>query len=412
MVSGDGCLGVYAVAALGRRAVVPGMTVGRLARRASQSSQRQVNRDLPCYRGRGHVIRFTPTVSRVAAHSKKSESGEDDAADVSDSAETEDTDDTTSKADKETNEEGGKGDDKKKVKKSKPADKKKDAADADVTDTALSSAEDDVAPALEGDWRDFRAKLVSIESGVTDSVDETEKVEEASGPNLELLKTQNPKLAAEKPWAHTISAPERGCLLIARGDSFSAGQQYFHQAVILLLEHNERGTMGVILNRPTQYTMGYVSGDTSGPFAKNALYFGGDVGDGTVSFLHGSGAVSGSVEVTPGVYLGGYDSACNLAKGGEIKTEECKFFARYCGWGAGQLQGECERNVWYPVAAAKSVVLKQVLQLPKPLWREVSELVGDKVGYESRKAYGEETEEDVEKFGFKGWDPEDGVEDE
>ena len=31
--------------------------------------------------------------------------------------------------------------------------------------------------------------------------------------------------------------------------------------------------------------------------------------------------------------------------------------------------------------------------------REVSELVGGDVGYESRKAYGETTEEDAEKYG-------------
>jgi putative transcriptional regulator len=263
----------------------------------------------------------------------------------------------------------------------------------------LPTPEDDVAPALEGDWRDFRARLVSMESGAGSSTDEEEKVEEASGPNLELLREQNPALAAEKPWAHVIGAPERGCLLVARGDNFTQGQQYFHQAVILMLEHNEKGSMGVILNRPTQYSMGYVSGDESGPFAQNALYFGGDVGDGTVSFLHGSSSVTGSVEVSAGVFLGGYESACELVKTGEVEANDCKFFARYCGWGPGQLQSECERGVWYPVACSKQIALKQVIQLPKPLWREVSELVGGDVGYESRKAYGEATKEDAEKYG-------------
>ena len=62
--------------------------------------------------------------------------------------------------------------------------------------------------------------------------------------------------------------------------------------------------MGVILNRPTQYSMGYVSGDETGPFAKNSLYFGGDVGDGTVSFLHGSSKVRDSAEVEPGCFWG------------------------------------------------------------------------------------------------------------
>ena len=74
--------------------------------------------------------------------------------------------------------------------------------------------------------------------------------------------------------------------------------------------------------------MGYVSGDESGPFSENALYFGGDVGDGTVSFLHGSSSVSGSVEVSNGVFLGGYESACELVKQGEVEANDCKFFAR------------------------------------------------------------------------------------
>ena len=154
-------------------------------------------------------------------------------------------------------------------------------AEADGAEDAaslLAGAEDDVAPALEGDWRDFRAMLVSQEAAAS-GASEDDAVERASGPNLELLKRQNPALAEEKPWAHEIGAPERGCLLVARGDEFTLGQQYFHQAVILILDHSEKGSMGVILNRPTQYSMGYVSGDETGPFAKNSLYFGGDVDD-------------------------------------------------------------------------------------------------------------------------------------
>lgn len=69
---------------------------------------------------------------------------------------------------------------------------------------------------------------------------------------------------AAKPWAHPIGAPEKGCLLLAAEEEFKLGQQYFHQAVILVLEHHDKGSMGVILNRPTQYNMGYISGDATG----------------------------------------------------------------------------------------------------------------------------------------------------
>ena len=272
-----------------------------------------------------------------------------------------------------------------------------EAGDGKKADDVAEDAEkapaldDDVAPALESDWRDFRAMLISQEKGKEELVDDDE-IAAASGPNLELLKQQNPKLAADKPWAHKIGAPEKGCLLLAAADEFALGQQYFHQAVILLLEHSEKGSMGVILNRPTQYNMGYVSGQADGPFAENALYFGGDVGDGTVSFLHGSDKVQGGAEVLPGVYLGGYDSACELVKKDELDANEFKFFARYCGWSPGQLRSECERGVWYPVACSKQLALKQVIQLPKPLWREVLELCGDELGEAAKRAYGEEEE--------------------
>jgi putative transcriptional regulator len=135
--------------------------------------------------------------------------------------------------------------------------------------------------------------------------------------------------------------------------------------------------------------MGYVSGDEEGPFAQNALYFGGDVGDGTVSFLHGRADVEGSVEVLPGVYLGGYDSACELVKqdAEACGPDEFKFFARYCGWAPGQLESECERGVWYPIAAAKELALKQVIKLPKPLWREILELCGGELESMAIEAY-------------------------
>lgn len=46
------------------------------------------------------------------------------------------------------------------------------------------------------------------------------------------------------------------------------------QAVIFLFDHSEQGSAGLILNRPTQYKMGSVSGlDALCPeFAENNLY--------------------------------------------------------------------------------------------------------------------------------------------
>ena len=37
----------------------------------------------------------------------------------------------------------------------------------------------------------------------------------------------------------------------------------------------------------------------------------------------------------------------------------CRWFTRYAGWGAGQLQRECASGVWFTAAASSAFVLQQ-----------------------------------------------------
>jgi putative transcriptional regulator len=121
-----------------------------------------------------------------------------------------------------------------------------------------------------------------------------------------------------------------------------------------------------------------------------AVYFGGDVGDGAVSLIHGRRDVTNSLEIRPGLYLGGMDCAKQMVTDGKAKPEEFKFFARYAGWGPGQLESEAERDVWYVAASAKELVLKPVIKLPKPLYREILELMGGEYSETARKAFSED----------------------
>lgn len=61
---------------------------------------------------------------------------------------------------------------------------------------------------------------------------------------------------AESRWAHPLIRPELGCLIIAKENLFTQQQQYFYRAVMLVIQHDEDGTVGLILNRPTTFTMG------------------------------------------------------------------------------------------------------------------------------------------------------------
>lgn len=59
-------------------------------------------------------------------------------------------------------------------------------------------------------------------------------------------------------WAHRLVHPEPGCLVLAKEGRFTRRQQYFYRAAILVIQHGREGTVGLILNRPTTFTMGDV----------------------------------------------------------------------------------------------------------------------------------------------------------
>ena len=115
---------------------------------------------------------------------------------------------------------------------------------------------------------------------------------------------------------------------MAADREFRMSQQYFHQAVILVLEHHEQGSMGVILNRPTQYDMGYVERRAGGTVREERVVFRRGCRRRDGEFFARTRGRKGSVEVLPGVYLGGYENACELVQmdGSTCDAEEFKFF--------------------------------------------------------------------------------------
>ncbi|KXZ56964.1 hypothetical protein GPECTOR_1g870 [Gonium pectorale] len=179
-------------------------------------------------------------------------------------------------------------------------------------------------------------------------------------------------------WAHTISGPERGCLLLAHPLLFQQSQTYFHRAAILLLDHGERGSYGIILNRPSKYMLGDVPlSRPQSQFADCRLYVGGDVGPGEVQVLHPHGDLAGAVEVVKGVYLGGMDAARSAVDAGRVQAKDFRWFSAYAGWAPGQLLMECKRGVWFTAAASPRVLLQEVeLGQGPAYWHKVMQLLG------------------------------------
>jgi putative transcriptional regulator len=131
--------------------------------------------------------------------------------------------------------------------------------------------------------------------------------------------------------------PLRGKLLIAAPSLFD----YFRRTVILVLEHNEEGAMGVVLNRPSDTTVGEAVGTLAGLTDDDELV-----------------RLGGPVSPESVVALGEFEDPDEAAKpvagslglldpdGSDPSLRRLRVYAGYAGWGPGQLEGEIEDGAW------------------------------------------------------------------
>ena len=144
----------------------------------------------------------------------------------------------------------------------------------------------------------------------------------------------------------------------------------FADTVVLLLDVDEQGALGVVLNRPSAIPVDDVL-DGWGEVAAEpeVLFQGGPVGL--------QGALAGALLARPDDVPVGFrvvdgrlglvdlDTPLELVRGG---LEGLRVFAGYAGWGADQLRGEIEEGSWYVVPGEAGDVLRSDAS---DLWRDV-----------------------------------------
>lgn len=138
-------------------------------------------------------------------------------------------------------------------------------------------------------------------------------------------------------------APERGRVLLS--EPFM-GDFYFGRAVVLLAEHNDEGSFGLIMNKPVQTAFNEIVQDFP-PFDAR-VYLGGPVGTDRLFFIHTLGdEIPESSEILHGLYWGGnMEIVREMVLLGLIQPEQIRFYIGYSGWEAKQLDTELERNSW------------------------------------------------------------------
>ncbi|MEU4093962.1 YqgE/AlgH family protein [Streptomyces sp. NPDC026673] len=149
----------------------------------------------------------------------------------------------------------------------------------------------------------------------------------------------------------------------------------FDRAVVLLLDHDEEGTLGVVLNRPTPVGVGDVLEPWAGLAGAPQVVFQG----GPVSLDSALG-----LAVVPGEPRDGEDDEplgwrrvygaiglVDLEAPPELLAAELgslRIFAGYAGWGPGQLEDELGEGAWYVVESEPGDVFSPD---PEQLWRSV-----------------------------------------
>ena len=123
----------------------------------------------------------------------------------------------------------------------------------------------------------------------------------------------------------------------------------FHQAVVMLINHDDDGTFGLVINHPSSSSLSDALGNNCpASIGEQPLFLGGPVETDSLFCLHNNaGDFEDILEILPGIHFGAevsiIDSYAFESPNPSLKAH---FFCGYSGWGAGQLQAEIEEGSW------------------------------------------------------------------
>ncbi len=137
-----------------------------------------------------------------------------------------------------------------------------------------------------------------------------------------------------------------GHLLIAAPELLDPN---FVRSVVLMVQHNEQGALGLILNRPTTKQLQHLWADVGDEpcNANGPVYLGGPV-PGPIMAIHAIPDLA-ELQVLEGVFFAARKDHLDqlVLHEGQL----CKVFVGHAGWGPSQLEGELTLGGWLTVPA-------------------------------------------------------------
>ena len=148
----------------------------------------------------------------------------------------------------------------------------------------------------------------------------------------------------------------RGILLLG---SVLLADSNFMRSVILLCEHSEKGSVGLILNKRLSLPLSTLINNLQGWDAP--IYYGGPVQQDSLFILHSHhGLDCDSIQVLPDVFLGGH---CDIIIRNLVRKRAdpstFRLFLGYSGWSGKQLSYELKNGSWYLSQGSKESVFRE-----------------------------------------------------
>jgi len=146
----------------------------------------------------------------------------------------------------------------------------------------------------------------------------------------------------------------------------------FVDAVILVVEHSDRGVVGLILNRPRKANRRFLRETRIGQACPAGIktYFGGPV-TGPVMAIHTDGWLADR-RILPGGFFSSNEASIRTLV--QHSKQPFKIFTGYSGWSPGQLEIEIAQGVWRVVRGTSEAVFSNNNQLWRNLYRQGFEM--------------------------------------
>ncbi|MBX2901610.1 MAG: YqgE/AlgH family protein [Cyclobacteriaceae bacterium] len=147
----------------------------------------------------------------------------------------------------------------------------------------------------------------------------------------------------------------------------------FERTTVLLTEHNDAGSVGFILNKPSDSLVGEIMEDLK--LFHSRIFIGGPVEQDTLHYIHQLPDLEDAIKLQEGLYWGGnFEQLLSLIETQQVRATDIKFFLGYSGWSPGQLADELKVDSWI---VSNLLTAKLVFETePDQMWKHAMRGLG------------------------------------